>query len=132
MAGLLFVSAPEANFKTINYALLCMRNWEESDGELDVLRLVTDRAATQNHEDGTPLPLKSLPENLWTGATLKDIENCCLSLNCGDNEHPGANFFVAIDSKGLKNRTYVSASMPNEYYENLGTIRGRYDKICLP
>jgi hypothetical protein len=132
MAGLLFVTAPEANFKIINHALLCMRDWEESVGELDVLRLVTNRAATQNHEDGTPLPLKSLPENVWTGTTLEDIETYCLSLNCGDDEHPGASLFVVIDSKGLKNRTCVLASMPDEHYETPGNFRGRYDKVRVP
>jgi hypothetical protein len=132
MAGLLFVTAPEADFKIINHALLCMRDWEELNGELDVLRLVTDRAATQNHNDGTPLPLKSLPENVWNCATLEDIETYCLSLSCGDDEHPGASLFVVIDSEGLKNRTCVLASMPDEHYENSGTFRGRYDKIRLP
>jgi hypothetical protein len=117
MAGLLFVTAPEADFKIINHALLCMRDWEESNVELDVLRLVTDRAATQNHGIGTPLSLKSLPENVWTGATLEDITTYCLSLNCDDDEHPGASVFVFIDSEGLKNRTCVLASMPDEHYE---------------
>lgn len=116
----------------INHALLCMRDWEESNMELDVLRLVTDRAATQNHEVGTPFSLKSLPENVWTGATLEDITTYCLSLNCGDDEHPGASVFVVIDSEGHKNRTCVLASMPDEHYENLGTFRGRYDKLRLP
>jgi hypothetical protein len=132
MAGLLFVTALEADFKIINHALLYMRDWEESNGELDVLRLVTDRTGTQNHQDGTPLPLKSLPENVWTGATLEDVETYCLSLDCGDDEHPGASLFVVIDSEGLKNRTCVLASMPDEHYETPGTFRGRYDKIRLP
>ncbi|KAI4851849.1 hypothetical protein E4T44_01882 [Aureobasidium sp. EXF-8845] len=132
MAGLLFVTAPEANFKIINHALLCMRDWEESDGEVDVLRLVTNRAATQNHGDGTPLPLKILPENVWTGTTLEDIETYCLNLNCGDDEHLGASLFVVIDPEGLKNRTCVLASMPDERYETPGTFRGRYDKVRVP
>ena len=132
MAGLLFLTALEGNIKTINHALLCMRDWDESDGDLDVFKLVTDKAAIRNDNDGTSLPLKSLPENVWTSANLEDIETYCMNVKRGDDEHKGANLFVTIDSAGIENKTCILASLPDGYYENPDTFRGRYDKIRVP
>jgi hypothetical protein len=132
MAGLLFVTAPEANFKTINHALLCMRDWDELGGGLDAFRLVTDRASRQKFDDGTPLPLESLPQNVWMGATLEDIEAYCINVNRGDYDQKGANIFVIIDSEGIAGKTCILASMPDAYYEDPSTFHGRYDKIRVP
>jgi hypothetical protein len=63
MAGLLFVTAPAATHKDINEVLLSMRDWGDSNGGLDVVRMVTDKHHTQNYNEGTPIPPESLPEN---------------------------------------------------------------------
>jgi hypothetical protein len=64
MAGLLFITAPEAKYKNINEALLNMRDWNNSNDDLDVFKLVTNRSARQSNDDGTPIPLRSPPENV--------------------------------------------------------------------
>jgi hypothetical protein len=132
MAGLLFVTAPEADFKIVNHALICMRDWEESDGDLDSFRLITDKAASQTNDDGNSLPLKILPENAWAGANLADIEAYCMDLKQGDDEHKGANLFVVLDSVGIENKSCILASLPDEYHENPTAFRGRYDKVRVP
>jgi hypothetical protein len=132
MAGLLFVTAPEADFKIINHALLCMRDWDESDGSLDAFKLITDKAAIRTDNDGTPIPLKSLPENAWSGAKLQDIEAYCMQLGKGEDEQKGASLFVTIDSAGLKTETCILGSMPDDDPESPGTFPGRYDKVRVP
>jgi hypothetical protein len=134
MAGLLFITAPEANYKKINEALLSMRDWNNSNDDLDAFKLVTDRSATQNDDVGTPIPLKSLPENAWTNANLEEIEAYCLDLQRGDteDEQKGAGLFIVVDSEGLENKTCILAGLPEDYYENPSAFRGRYDKIRVP
>jgi hypothetical protein len=132
MAGLLFITAPEANYKNINEALLSMHDWRNSNDDLDVFKLVTNRSATQIHDDRNPIPLKSPPENTWSGASLEDIEAYCLDVEQGDNEQKGASLFVLIDSAGLESKTCILASLPEDYYENPTAFRGRYDKVRVP
>ena len=134
MAGLLFITAPEADYKDINEALLSMRDWDDSNGGLDVFKLVTNRSATQNDDVGTPIPLKSHPEKAWADANLEEIEAYCLDLqrDVTEDEQKGANIFVMIDSEGLENKTCILASIPDDYYEDPSTFRGRYDKVRVP
>ena len=134
MAGLLFITAPEADYKNINEALLSMRDWDDSNGGLDAFRLVTNRSPTQNDDKGTPIPLKSLPENAWTNANLEEIEAYCLDLQRGDteDEQKGAGLFVVVDSEGLKNKTCILAGLPEDYYEDPSAFRGKYDKVRVP
>jgi hypothetical protein len=132
MAGLFFVTASEADFKIVNHALLCMRDWEESDGALDNFKLVTDKTAFQNDNNGTSLLWKSLLENAWNGAKLKDVEAYCMDLRQSDDEQKGANLFVVLDSVGIEDKTCILASLPDEYHENPGAFRGRYDKVRVP
>jgi hypothetical protein len=130
MAGLLFITAPEADYKDINEALLSMRDWDDSNGGLDVFKLVTNRSATQNDDVGTPIPLKSHPENAWADANLKDIEAYCLNLERG--EQKGAGLFVMVDSEGLESKTCILASLPEDYYDDPGAFGGKYDKVRVP
>lgn len=132
MAGLLFITAPEADSKIINHALLCMRDWEESDGSLDIFKLVTDKAANQNDNKGTSLPLQSTPQNIWTGADLKDIESYCINLKSGDDAPEAASLFVCLDSAGLETKTCILCSLPDAYYDNPDSVCGRYDKVRVP
>jgi hypothetical protein len=64
MAGLLFVTTPAATHKDINEVLLSMRDWDDSNGGLDVFRMVTDKHDTQNYNEGTMILPESLPENV--------------------------------------------------------------------
>ena len=130
MAGLLFITASEADYKDFNEALLSMRDWDDSNGGLDVFKLVTNRSATQNDDVGTPVPLKSHPENAWADANLKDIEAYCLNLERG--EQKGAALFVVVDSEGLENKTCILVSLPEDYYDNPGAFGGKYDKVRVP
>ena len=130
MAGLLFITASKADYKNINEALLSMRDWNNSNDDLDAFKLVTDRSTTQNDDVGTPIPLKSHPENAWADANLKDIEAYCLNLErC---EQKGAGLFVVVDSEGLKNKTCILASLPEVYYDDPGAFGGKYDKVRVP
>jgi hypothetical protein len=63
MAGLLFVTATAATHKDINEVLLSMRDWDDSNGGLDVVRIVTDKHDIQNYNEGTTVLPESLPEN---------------------------------------------------------------------
>jgi hypothetical protein len=133
MAGLLFITAHEANHENINEALLTMRDWDDSNGGPDVFKLVADKSEIPTDEEGTPIPLDHLPENAWTGANLEDIETYCLDLKrSNDDEQKGASLFVVIDPEGLKNKDCVLASMPDGINENPGACRGRYDKVRVP
>jgi hypothetical protein len=133
MAGLLFVTAPAATHKDINEVLLSMRDWDDSNGGLDVVRMVTDKHDTQNYIEGTTIPPESLPENAWAGANVENIEAYCLHLKRSDsNEQTGANLFVVIDSEGLENTSRVLASFPDVFQENPGAFRGDTRKsVCL-
>jgi hypothetical protein len=133
MAGLLFVTAHEANHKNINEALLSMRDWDDSNGGPDVFKLVTDKSGIQTDEEGTPITLDRLPENAWAGASLEVIEAYCLDLKRDNNdEQKSAGLFVVIDPEGLENKNCVLASMPDEFHENPSARRERYDKIRVP
>jgi hypothetical protein len=130
MAGLLFITASKADYKNINEVLLSMRDWNNSNDDLNAFKLVNDRSATQIDDVGTPIPLKSPPENAWSGASLQDIEAYCLNLERG--EQKGAALFVVVDSEGLKNKTCILASLPEVYYDDPGAFGGKYDKVRVP
>jgi len=133
MAGLLFFTAYEANHNNINEALLSMRDWDDSNGGPDVFKLVTDKSGIQPDEEGTPIPLDHLPQNAWTGASLEVIEAYCLDLKRDNNdEQKSAGLSVVIDPEGLENNNCVLASMSDEFHENPGARRERYDKIRVP
>jgi hypothetical protein len=129
MAGLLFITAPEANYKNINEALLSMRDWDDSNGGPDVFKLVIDKSTVQSNTDTTSIPLKRLPGNAWISANLGDIESYCLDLKRDDNdEQTGANLFVLIDSAGLESKTCI----PDYYYDGPSASLGKYDKVRVP
>jgi len=94
---------------------------------------VTDKSGKQDDQDATHIPLDRLPENAWTAADLEDIEAYCLHLRQVENdEQLGIDLFVVIDFFGIKNKTCILASMPDNYYENPETFWGRYEKIRVP
>jgi len=110
-----------------------MRDWDDSNGGLNIFKLVTDKSPTQDDIDGTAIPLESLSESAWTRADIQGIEGYCLDLNqYGDEGQKGANLFVVIDSEGAKNKICILASLADDSREALGIGCGRYDKVRVP
>jgi hypothetical protein len=81
--GLLFVTAPEADYKAVNLLIHHLRDWEYFNDANDGLNfhLVTTKnaydlelAPGSNHLDATPPALDATLDNGWAGATLKDVE----------------------------------------------------------
>jgi hypothetical protein len=126
-AGLLFVTAPEADYKTINLLLLHLRVWEHDLD--DQYRFVTTKKAydleispvifpdgSKNMGETSP-PLDSSLENAWAGNTIEDVEGFCLDL-CRVNEkddngmkpNNDGNMFIIVDSQALEKREVVLAS----------------------
>lgn len=130
-AGLLFVTAPEADYKTINLLLLNLRVWEHDLD--DQYRLVTTKNAfdleispaifpdgSKNMGETSP-PLHSSLENAWAGNTIEDVEGFCLDL-CRTNEKDDngitkpdndGNMFIILDSQALEKREVVLALRAN-------------------
>jgi hypothetical protein len=104
--GLLFVTAPEADYKLINLMLLHLRDWEYGSG--DRFTLVTSKNAhdleSNTVETSPPLSSSSL-DNAWAGAALEDVEGFCMDL-ARDEENLkrnlDASLYVVVDSTGAQ------------------------------
>lgn len=127
-AGLLFVTAPQADHKAINLLLLHLRDWEYDCG--DQFRIVTTKNAydleispaflpsgDKNIGETSP-PVESNLDNAWAGATIEDVEGFCLDIERanenGDNKSEDeASMFIIVDSEALEKRECVLASRAN-------------------
>lgn len=129
-AGLLFVTATEADYKTINLLLLHLRAWEHDLD--DQYRLVTTKNAydleispaifpdgSKNMGETSP-PLDSSLENAWAGNTIDDVEGFCLDLCRANVENDSkmkldndGNMFIILDSQALGKREVVLALQAN-------------------
>lgn len=123
--GLLFVTAPSADFKLINRILLYLHDWEYESG--DRFHLVTSRSASflqgkfaahlsaRRYEDGgqwqdlvaTSAPVAEDLVNEWSGASVADVEAFCLELDrkqesAGSHNKKWAHRFVVLDEEGLQ------------------------------
>ena len=112
--GLIFVTAPEADYKAINLLIHHLTDWEYSEGEI-LFRLVTSKNAYNlelppgTHAlDATPPTLDSTLDNAWAGSSLKDVEDFCLDVVRNDpNSDIGASLFIVVDSRGFQDHDAI-------------------------
>lgn len=115
MAGLLFVTSPNADYKAVNLLLHNLRDWVYSDGDMS-FHLVTTKNAYdlelpegKHMLDSTPPALDSTFYNAWAGDGLKDLEEFCLDIvKSSKNDEVGASLFVVVDDAALaKNEAII-------------------------
>jgi hypothetical protein len=135
--GLLFVTAPEADHKSINLILLQIRDWGYGSG--DSFKLVTTKNAydldppvnsPQGRLDATSPPLDSSLENAWAGASLEDVEAFCLDLNRRGPYNP--TLYVVVDSEGLQAHTAILGKQASSYEEDEFRYLGYFMKMRMP
>ncbi|KAI5241309.1 hypothetical protein E4T43_05560 [Aureobasidium subglaciale] len=132
MPGLLFVTAPEADYKIINQALLDLHEW---DNDFDSFLLMTDKEIINADDYETTSPsLTSLAKNKWSGATMEEIEKHCLRLSQKEEETHCGPLFLVLDSEGIRTKTFVLGHLPYEYHDldDPETWKGRFEKVRLP
>ncbi|KAI5196681.1 hypothetical protein E4T39_07694 [Aureobasidium subglaciale] len=132
MPGLLFVTAPEADYKIINLALLDLHEW---DNDFDSFLLMTDKEIINADDYETTSPsLNSLGKNEWSNASIQDVEKHCLALVQNEDKTHCGSLFIILDSIGVETKTFVLCHLPYEYYDldDPETWQGRFEKVRLP
>jgi hypothetical protein len=147
--GLLFVTAPEADYKLINLMLLHIRDWEYESG--DRFKLVTTKnaydlesapAATTTPSaaaDVTSPPLSSSLDNAWAGAALEDVDAFCMDLmrdeennNNNNYTHYNTSLYVVLDSTGAQARSAILGQRASDYEAQDFAWLDRFDKMRVP
>jgi len=136
--GLIFVTAPEADYKLINLMLLQIRDWEY--GAHDRFKIVTTKNAydleSDSAETSPPLSSSSL-DNAWAGAALEDVEGFCLDL-ARDVENLkrnlDASLYVVVDSAGAQAHSCILGRRAHSYDEEEDVVSSldRFDKMRVP
>lgn len=140
--GLLFVTAPEADYKQINRILLRLRDWEGAPDILDTFKLVT----TKNAYDLEPpahsnawLPATSPPvdeaslDNTWVGASIEDVEAFCLDLCRAPPRSVETRQFLLVDSEALRAEECVlGLRRGNDPEEETFAYLDEFDKMRVP
>lgn len=137
MSGLLFIIAPEADYKLINRILLYLRDWEY--GALDSFKLVNTKNAydLDSFDKGSGIESTTPPvpadfENAWAGASLEDIEDFCLDLGRGDTNSGKGHLYVIVDSQGVDDHTCLLGERMIEYENEPISYPERFKKMRLP
>lgn len=137
MSGLLFIIAPEADYKIINRILLYLRDWEY--GALDSFKLVNTKNAYDLDSfdkgsaiDSTTPPVPADLENAWAGASLEDIEDFCLDLAREHTNSGKGRLYVVVDSQGVDDHTSIVGERMIEYENEPISYPERFKKMRLP
>lgn len=137
MSGLLFIIAPEADYKIINRILLYLRDWEY--GALDSFKLVITKNAydLDSFDKGSAIESTSPPvpadfENAWAGASLEDIEDFCLDLAREHTNSGKGRLYVVVDSQGVDDHTSIVGERMIEYENEPISYPERFKKMRLP
>ena len=136
MVSFLFVTAPAADIKTINRALLHMREWGTGfDETFDPCKLKIDKApytedASEDDQSPSP-PLRDLSDNAWSGASTEDVESYCFDYVQAGAPNDG-HLFAILDAAAIESKTCILANLPYEYYDDPSTFRGKYNKVRVP
>ncbi|KAF2166665.1 hypothetical protein M409DRAFT_54987 [Zasmidium cellare ATCC 36951] len=119
--GLLFVTAPNADFKVINPFLIYARDWEFGEEDTwDNFHLVTSRNASYfnqfkdspRNDLATTKPGDVTVENFsnqWAGTSVRDIEQHILSIDDSESDGIDISVFLVIDEQSLQDRTCIMA-----------------------
>ncbi|KAK4543991.1 hypothetical protein LTR36_004765 [Oleoguttula mirabilis] len=143
MAGLLFVTAQNVDFKHINRLLLHLRDWQYGqEGTWDSFRLVTTKNAYDIDKpengrgliDGTTPPIPSEIYNGWSGARLSDIEGFMLDIakpwDSTENQGFNSSIYIILDEKGLQDRTCVFAE--RRFDDEANELTDHFNKVRVP
>ncbi|KAM0720107.1 hypothetical protein Q7P37_004243 [Cladosporium fusiforme] len=137
--GLLFVTAPEADHKSINLILLQIRDWGYGSG--DSFKLVTTKNAydldvspinPHGRLEPTSPPLDSRFENAWAGASLEDVEAFCLDLKREGPLPYNASLYIMVDSEGLQALNGVLGKQASDFEADKFRYLDVYNKMRIP
>ncbi|KAF2170404.1 hypothetical protein M409DRAFT_51449 [Zasmidium cellare ATCC 36951] len=127
--GLLFVTAPEADFKAINHFLIYARDWEFGDEDTwDNFHLVTSRKdpdlskfsdSRRNELPATkPGDVTAETSNEWSGASIQDIERYVLDHEPTGIDGNEISLFLILDCQSLRDRTCIIAERYTEWNDD--------------
>lgn len=133
--SLLFVTAPDANFKTINRFLVYARDWEnggtnpgdsfhvilsKNDPEADKFR---DTISNQLSQTKPGDVAAEGFHNEWAGASVKDIEKYVLDAGDTGNDGSSISLFLILDEEGIQDSTCIIAEEHTEWdYDKMQRI----------
>lgn len=133
--GLLFVTAPNADFKAINRFLLHIRDWEYGDASSwDSFHLLISKSDpdfemfkdSRRHQlpSTTPgdIPAESFT-NEWAGASIQDIESYVLSADNTGVDGNGISLFLILDDQGIRDKTCIVAEAYTEWDDDANPPR---------
>lgn len=136
--GLLFVTAPEADYKAVNLLIHHLRDWEYDEGKLTFRVVTTKNAYDLELPPGTdalpttPPSLDATFDNSWAGSSLADVEAFCLDIiHAGDQDNIGPPMFVVADSEGFQARNAILVEQfcdDNQDFKMLD----KFDKMRIP
>ncbi len=141
-SGILFVTAPGADYKVINRLLLHLRDWEYGEEETwDGFHVVSKKdpelfrslIASENVEPTEPPCLEDV-SNEWHNSTLEEIEAFVFALNepSDTNEaHLGeTSVFLLLDEKGLQDKTCIVGE--RRYDDETDERTDFFNKVRVP
>ncbi|KAF2718968.1 hypothetical protein K431DRAFT_122962 [Polychaeton citri CBS 116435] len=142
MTGLLFVTAPSADFKLINRLLLIIRDWEYEAG--DAFKFVTTRNAYElearedNPHDTEPThpPIGAECDNAWSGSSVEEIEQYVMELHRADLKGVNTSLYVIVDEEGLRDNTCVFGEhiLDDTEWDTEHKLKdtGEFNKVRMP
>lgn len=122
---LLFVTASQADNKTINRFLMSFRDWEFGSG--DSATLVTTRNAYEIGDEETVPPVPADLVNGWAGASIEDVEGFVLD---ADEAEEAFSLFLVLDDKGVQDQTVIMAH--RHYDDDEDQTTKDFDKARVP
>lgn len=143
-AGLLFITAPEVDKKTINRVLIHLRDYEFSDeGDRDDFHIVSTRdaealkTAITNGEIRSTKPPVSDETNttVWQNATLEEVEAFMLPIikhfyEISTDSSPNNPFI--LDSQGLTEKTCIVIDRQLDENEDSSRPQDTFNKVRVP
>lgn len=125
--GLIFITAPSADVKTINRFLLHIRDWKYGDApSWDNFHLVASRSDpdfdkfkdSRRHELSPTKPGDVTAEtfiNEWADASIQDIESYVLTADNTSIDGNGISLFLVLDEQSIRNQTCIIAEAYAEW-----------------
>ncbi|KAF1351379.1 hypothetical protein BDV97DRAFT_369020 [Delphinella strobiligena] len=133
--GTLFITAPNADAKSVNRLLLHLRDWEYSDEETwDRFELITSKTLPSDVSETAP-PVIDLPANKWAGKSVQDVESFALA-NCDWKNWKGEgrqlHIPVIVDEQGMNDGTCVLLNLVFDGEREPMQFLDRYYRVRLP
>jgi hypothetical protein len=134
--GLLFVTAPDADYKAVNKILLHIKDWEH--GSDDRFLLVKDKSGIDivvpengGSAEPTSPPVPSLRYDGWAGASPDEVEAFLLEQMKTHDEGPVSyGLYVIVDEKGMRDKTCILGEQ--EYDDEKEDMKDSFQRVRLP